>query len=66
MSEDRARILNLLAEGKITPAEAERLLDALAAGASAATATAGPAITGDPGPSDRGAAQVPLREGHRR
>jgi hypothetical protein len=50
MTEDRGRILNLLAEGKITPAEAERLLDALDAGASAATATAGPAITGDPGP----------------
>ena len=50
MSEDRSRILNLLAEGKITPDEAERLLDALGAGTSAATATAGPAITGDPGP----------------
>ena len=29
MSEERARILGLLAEGKITADEAERLLDAL-------------------------------------
>ena len=29
MSEDRSRILNMLAEGKITAEEAERLLDAL-------------------------------------
>jgi len=33
MSEDRARILNMLASGKITAEEAERLLDALSAGA---------------------------------
>jgi hypothetical protein len=50
MSEDRKRILDLLAGGKITPEEAERLLDALAASASAASAPAGPAIQGDPGP----------------
>ena len=50
MSEDRSRILNLLAGGKITPEEAERLLDALDAGTSATTASAGPAITGDPAP----------------
>jgi hypothetical protein len=50
MSEDRVRILNLLAEGKITAEEAERLLDALDAGKGAATASAGSAITGDPGP----------------
>lgn len=31
MSEDRARILNMLASGKITAEEAERLLDALSA-----------------------------------
>jgi hypothetical protein len=50
MSEDRSRILNMLAEGKITAEEAERLLDALESRAGAATASAGPAITGDPGP----------------
>ncbi len=49
MSEDRIRILNMLAEGKITAEEAERLLDAIGTHASTAAA-AGPAITGDPGP----------------
>ncbi|MRS12590.1 MAG: hypothetical protein EG823_05920 [Actinobacteria bacterium] len=52
MSEDRARILNLLAAGKITAAEAERLLDALdgrPAGDSV-TPDAGPVIKGDPTP----------------
>lgn len=52
MSEDRNRILSLLAAGKITADEAERLLDALGAGAGAgaqptATAFAG---EGDPNP----------------
>ena len=51
MSEDRSRILNMLAEGKITAEEAERLLDALDARASAADdAPAEPAIKGDPAP----------------
>jgi len=50
MSEDRSRILNLLAEGKITAEEAERLLDAIGTRAGAATAEAGSAIKGDPGP----------------
>ena len=50
MCEDRSRILNLLAGGKITAAEAERLLDALAASASAAATSPGPAIQGDPEP----------------
>jgi hypothetical protein len=50
MSEDRSRILNLLAGGKITAEEAERLLDALEARTGAATAPTGPAIQGDPGP----------------
>ncbi len=36
MSEDRSRILNMLAEGKITAEEAERLLDALDTRAGAA------------------------------
>jgi len=49
MSEDRARILNMLAEGKITAEEAERLLDALDSH-SAPAVPAGPAIKGDPGP----------------
>ena len=56
MSEDRTRILNLLASGKITADEAERLLDALdtaRAGAAVPAGDAGapgPAITGDPAP----------------
>jgi len=49
MSEDRGRILTMLAEGKITAEEAERLLDALDARTSSG-ASAGPAIKGDPGP----------------
>lgn len=49
MSEDRSRILSMLAAGKITPGEAERLLDALATNATAVPA-AGAAITGDPAP----------------
>jgi hypothetical protein len=50
MSEERSRILSLLAGGKITAEEAERLLDALEASASASTTSAGPAIQGDPAP----------------
>lgn len=61
MSEDRARILNMLASGKISAEEAERLLDALdsrvptagdVAGANDAAvgASAGSAIKGDPTP----------------
>jgi len=49
MSEDRSRILNMLAEGKITAEEAERLLDALDA-RGAANSSAGPAIKGDATP----------------
>ena len=49
MSEDRSRILNMLAEGKITAEEAERLLDSLDS-RSAPAAPAEPAIKGDPGP----------------
>ena len=50
MSDDRARILNLLAAGKITAEEAERLLDALAAPKGADSAPGGSAIKGDPEP----------------
>lgn len=52
MNEDRTRILNMLAEGKITAEEAERLLDALdtRAGAAPAGGSAEPAIKGDPTP----------------
>jgi len=50
MSEDRARILNMLAEGKITAEEAEQLLDALETRTAPAAPAAGPAIKGDPGP----------------
>jgi hypothetical protein len=49
MSEDRSRILSLLAAGKITADEAERLLDALDARPSAA-APAGAPFQGDPEP----------------
>jgi len=53
MSEDRARILNMLAEGKISAVEAERLLDALDSRAPEAGVTSGSApsvIKGDPTP----------------
>lgn len=53
MSEDRARILNMLAEGKINAEEAERLLDALDARTAADAPVAAPAslpIKGDPAP----------------
>jgi len=53
MSEDRARILNMLAAGKISAEEAERLLDALDSREPekpAASVPAGPAIKGDPTP----------------
>jgi len=52
MSEDRARILNMLAEGKISTEEAERLLDALASRSVGASAPASgmSAIKGDPTP----------------
>jgi len=53
MSEDRARILNMLAEGKITAVEAERLLDALDSRTSEVAAAPGSApsvIKGDPTP----------------
>jgi len=52
MSEDRSRILTMLAEGKITAEEAERLLDALDArgGAASPAAPGEPAIKGDPAP----------------
>jgi hypothetical protein len=49
MSEDRTRILNMLAEGKISADEAERLLDALETHKTEASA-AEPAIKGDPTP----------------
>jgi len=47
MSEDRKRILSMLAEGKLTAEEAEQLLDALGGKTEAST---GPAIKGDPTP----------------
>lgn len=48
MSEDRARILNMLADGKISAEEAEHLLDALDTRTSAGKPAAEPAIKGDP------------------
>lgn len=50
MSEDRARILNMLAAGKISTEEAEHLLDALQArtAPSASSSTTESAIKGDP------------------
>ncbi len=50
MSEDRIRILNMLAEGKLTAEEAERLLDALEPRANKSAEPGGAAIKGDPGP----------------
>jgi len=50
MSEDRSRILNMLAQGKITAQEAEGLLDALDTRSDTAGASSGPAIKGDPAP----------------
>jgi len=50
MSEDRSRILNMLAQGKITAQEAEGLLDALDTRNETAEASSGPAIKGDPAP----------------
>jgi len=53
MSEDRARILNMLAASKITTEEAERLLDALESRTPEAGVTPGSApsaIKGDPTP----------------
>lgn len=50
MSEDRSRILNMLAEGKISAAEAEQLLSALEARNAEGPSAAGPAIKGDPSP----------------
>jgi hypothetical protein len=53
MSEDRARILNMLAEGKINAEEAERLLDALESRGAQTPATTGSApsfMKGDPTP----------------
>jgi len=43
MSEERSRILSLLADGKITVDEAERLLDAVGSGAGAGAGAAGEA-----------------------
>ncbi|HET6350586.1 MAG TPA: hypothetical protein VFG89_00435 [Coriobacteriia bacterium] len=50
MSEDRARILNMLADGKISAEEAERLLDALDSRTTMPVADPAPAIKGDPTP----------------
>lgn len=53
MSEDRVRILNMLAEGKINADEAERLLDASESrrtGGSCAPASPAAVVKGDPGP----------------
>lgn len=49
MSEDRARILGMLANGKISTEEAERLLDALETHV-AENPVGGPAVKGDPAP----------------
>ena len=50
MSEDRARILRMLADGKISADEAERLLDALESRKPEAGGPAAPVIKGDPTP----------------
>ena len=55
MSEDRSRILNMLAEGKISAEEAERLLDALDTRAAAGGTAAGGATGASPDPGIKGA-----------
>jgi hypothetical protein len=50
MSEERSRILNMLAQGKISAEEAESLLDALDSRGAAPAAAGEPAIKGDPTP----------------
>lgn len=52
MNEDRVRILNMLAAGKISAEEAERLLDAMdsRAGENTSSAAAEPVVKGDPTP----------------
>ena len=49
MSDERKKVLEMLAAGKITPDEAERLLDKLAASASSASRTEPPASSSVPG-----------------
>ena len=48
-NEERARILRMVAEGKVTPAEAEDLLAALDAAPSAEARSTGPSATFGPG-----------------
>ncbi len=50
MTDDRARILRMLADGKISPEEAERLLDALSVRAGESEAPRDQAAAGDAGP----------------
>jgi hypothetical protein len=50
MTDDRARILRLLADGKITPDEAERLLDALGPRPGVTESPPEPGVKGDRGP----------------
>lgn len=50
MSDDRTRILSLLADGKISADEAERLLDALDSQKSTGATASASAIKGDPEP----------------
>ena len=50
MSDDRTRILSLLADGKISADEAERLLDALDSQKSTGATASASAINGDPEP----------------
>jgi hypothetical protein len=70
MSDDRSRILTMLAEGKITAEEAERLLDALDSrarqsdgagdrGASAGDASAGDASAGAPSSGSAAGRETP-------
>jgi SHOCT-like protein len=52
MSEERKKVLEMLAAGKITADEAERLLDKLASGASNQSGTSEtPPASGSPGPA---------------
>ena len=60
MNEERSRILDLLATGKITAEEAARLLDALEArAAESATKTSGPSAGPSGGPSSAAKSAAP-------
>ncbi|MBN1319678.1 MAG: hypothetical protein JXA87_02450 [Thermoleophilia bacterium] len=63
MGDDRTRILDLLAAGKITAEEAARLLDALDATTAQAAGTAGDEAAGEAGATEAAGAKVGGKQG---